>query len=407
MNGKYDRINSRYKNIKKLDIVTLSKLISQIPINSNCLMTGGIELVSNQGGRVYNRKVILLAFIKKIICEYPSGVVVFYKSLYIKDKIKIWANSYKGSRKIVFLDNEADFGLNMFGEMNIEEIIYAIKNIAKQIDVSLNQYSENFLYYLLKILKIGNFGTDFDNILTLVDLTNEDLSIIAKKLNLKDEAKYFAKSNNGGESIRRIIKSLNNFMIGYYRQKNKTNLCHEIKNKSIVFIYISDQYQKEILEYFTEEIKDISKYNPYLIFDDITIKNNESLENLLIGSISIRHCFSTINLEAMVSSNNFDNFNAFASTKLILHYNDVNAAEKIASSFGYYYHLKVSEEHSKSKEAFSFSPFDIKVTDGNSVTEEKRNIIEGTNLASLNGEQLYFIDTTIEKYYIDKILFDR
>lgn len=400
-------VNSNYKNIRKKERVALTSLVKEIPISSNCLISGGIELTSQQGGRVYNRKVILLSFIKQIINEYYNGVIVFYKSPYIRENIKKWVAEYNGLRKITFLDENSNYGLNIFGEMSCDEIIYSIKNIAKSIEISINQYTENFFYYIFQILNVGKFPVNFENILELVNLSCEELVIIAKKLKLKDAAKYFSKLDNGFETGRQIIKVINNFMEDYQCSNNKISLFKEIKNKNIIFIYVGDKYQKEKLEYFTEEIKCVSKYNPYIIFDDISIKNNNELEDLLIGSIGIRYCFSTMNLETMVSSNSFKDFSAIMPTKLLLHYNDANVAENIASSLGSYYHLKVTKEHSKSRDKSLKAMFDAKVTEGSSTSEEKRNILEGTDLVNLTEKQLYFIDNTIEKYFINNILFDR
>lgn len=230
----YQKNNLKLKNIIKVDNVTLDKLVSQIPLYSNCIFSGGIEVESIGGGRVYNRRLILSKFIKRIIEYYPSGGVIFYNSTYIKKIMKKWSLEYSGRKKIVFLDDEA-YNYDPFKGMNKEEIIYTITNISNFVGISIDQYAQLFLEYIIKLLFISKYELNYKNILTLIYRNNEELSLIARELGLISEAKYFSKTGNGSEAIKRICFTIDNFIRSNFSDNstNMTNVISEIKKGNI------------------------------------------------------------------------------------------------------------------------------------------------------------------------------
>ena len=107
-------------------------------------------------------------------------------------------------------------------------------------------------------------------------------------------------------------------------------------------------------------------------------------------------------MSVILGKDDLDDFVSKTQTKFLLHYDNANAAEKITTSLGYYYHLKVSEEESASRETFKL--LNQNVSKGMSVTDEKRLIIEGTDVVHLSEAQLYLIDSNSGNFFIDGLL---
>ena len=157
-----------------------------------------------------------------------------------------------------------------------------------------------------------------------------------------------------------------------------------------------------MLEYFCNELKCCSKKCPYVVFDDILLKNNSNFEDYLLQSTGIRFCMGAMDISVDLCRDSLDDFISQTQTKFLLHYDNATAAEKITASIGYYYHMKVSEEESFNREAFKI--MNNNISKGTTVTDEKRLIIEGTDLTNLTASQLYLIDSNSGKIFIDGLL---
>lgn len=408
MSKDYNIVNNDLKRIKTLQGKDIGFIAKNLNYNHNCIITGGKNVEFSNGAKVPNRKLILEAIIKELILNTRRSVVFFYKSPFIKYRIMDWLNKNNIQRTCSFvgkLDNGEGKCLAPFGNMSNEEIIYTVRCMSSFINVPFDHCSETFLEYILNIIQHYKCKVDFENIMMLISLSNEELAKIANKLGLETEGKYFSKANNGSESIKRVMKDLCNYFKEYYQADNvlKMNICSEVLSNNIVFIEMSDQYHKENLEYFYNELKCCIHKCPYIVFDDIMLKNNPNFEDFLLSSTGVRFIMSAVEISAMLSQENFENFMSQAPTKILLHYDNANTAEKVTSSVGSYYHMKVSHEESRNREAFHF--LDDSITVGRNVTEEKRLIIEGTDLTELNENRLYLVDTAFDRFYFDNVKF--
>ena len=64
--------------------------------------------------------------------------------------------------------------------------------------------------------------------------------------------------------------------------------------------------------------------------------------------------------------------------------------------------MKVSEEETANREAFKI--LNNSISKGYSVTDEKRLIIEGTDLTNLSAAQLFLIDSNSGRIFVDGLL---
>ena len=186
------------------------------------------------------------------------------------------------------------------------------------------------------------------------------------------------------------------------KKLEKKYFCSEVRNNNVLFIEIDDQYQTEMLEYFCNELKCCSKKCPYIVLDDILIKNNPNFEDYLLQSMGLRFCIGAMDISVILSKDGLDDFLSQTQTKFLLHYDNATAAEKITASIGYYYHMKVSEEETANREAFKI--LNNSISKGISVTDEKRLIIEGADLTNLSATQLFLIDSNSGKIFVDGLL---
>lgn len=411
MAANYDRQNDQLKGIQH-QRTKIEKLVSGLDFNDNCIITGGQDVTFTNGAKVANRKIVLEKVIERLIIENKQSVIIFYKSPYLIRQIMDWYQT-RGirrecnvvSRPAVFNGMQRDYRcLAPFLDMADEEIIYTVRSMAAFINITFDQYSETFLEYLLNIIGQAGYEKEFEHLLLLASKSDEELTRLAIAEGLMMESRFFAKTNNGSETVRRVLKEMNNYFRSYYQpdEKRKLNICSEVRKNNVLFIEIDDQYQPEILEYFCNELKCCSKKCPYIVFDDILLKNNPNFENFLLQSTSLRFCIGAMDISIVLCKENLDDFISQTQTKFLLHYDNVNAAEKITVSVGYYYHIKVSEEESTNRETFQF--VNNSTSKGITITDEKRLIIEGSDLLNLTASQLYLIDSNSGRIFVEGIL---
>lgn len=408
----YDSQNDRLKCIQ-YQKSKIDNIIKGVDFNDNCIVTGGVDVEFTNGAKVANRKLVIENIIKRLVIENKRPVVVFYKSLYLINQFINW-HRYNGiqracniisSSMIISSDaNDDNRCLAPFLGMIEEEIIYTVKSMSSFMNIPFDQYSETFFEYLLSLIRQTGYSLDFENIMVLISKSDEELSLLAKSLGLVTESKFFAKSDNGSETVKRVLKEMNNCFRMYYqsRARNKINICYEVRKNNVLFIEIDDQYQTEMLEYFCNELKCCSRKCPYILLDDILLKNNPNFQDYLLQSTGVRFCISAMDVAVVLSKDCLNDFISQAQTKFLLHYDNATAAENITATIGYYYHIKVSEEESTNREAFKL--LNSGVSKGRSVTDEKRLIIEGTDLINLSAAQLYLIDSNSGRFFFDGLL---
>ena len=407
----YDRQNDQLKGIQ-YQRASISRIVAGLDFNDNCIVTGGMDITFSNGAKVANRKLILENIIERLVRESNRPIVVFYKSPYLINQFSEWYRTQNTRRKCSVISSSmiahSSYGDNRrlapFGGMLTEEIIYTVKAMSSFMNIPFDQYSETFFVYLLSIIQESGYSLTFDNIMALVLRSDEDLSLLAKSLGLITASKFFAKSMNGSEIVKRVLKEMNNYFQAYYQRDctEKINICSEVRNNNVLFIEIDDQYQTEMLEYFCNELKCCSRKCPYILLDDILIKNNPSLEDYLLQSTGLRFCMGAMDVAVVLSKDGLDDFLSQTQTKFLLHYDNATAAEKITASIGYYYHMKVSEEETANREAFKI--LNNSISKGYSVTDEKRLIIEGTDLTNLSAAQLFLIDSNSGRIFVDGLL---
>lgn len=407
----YDRQNEQLKGIQ-YQKARIDRIVSGLDFNDNCIVTGGIDVTFSNGAKVANRKLILENIIERLVKENNRAIVVFYKSPYLINQFSEWYKTQNIKRKcsvisrsmIVHSTNEDNRRLAPFGGMSMEEIIYTVKEMSVFMKIPFDQYSETFFEYILSIIQETGYSVNFDNIMVLISKSDEELSLLAKSLGLIMESKFFAKTMNGSEIVKRVLKEMNNYFQAYYQRDclEKINISSEVRNNNVLFIEIDDQYQTEMLEYFCNELKCCSRKCPYIVLDDILIKNNPNFEDYLLQSTGLRFCIGAMDISVVLSKDELDDFLSQTQTKFLLHYDNATAAEKITASIGHYYHMKVSEEESSNREAFKI--LNNSVSKGYSVTDEKRLIIEGTDLTNLSAAQMFLIDSTSGRIFVDGLL---
>lgn len=407
----YDRQNEQLKGIQ-YQKARVDRIVSGLDFNDNCIVTGGIDVTFRNGAKVANRKLILENIIERLVRENNRAVVVFYKSPYLINQFSEWYRTQNIRRKcsvisssvIVHSTNGDNRCLAPFRGMSTEEIIYTVKTMSAFMNIPFDQYSETFFEYLLSLIHETKYPLDFENIMVLISKPDEELSLLAKSLGLVTESKFFARAQNGSETVKRVLKEMNNYFQSYYQSEcpEKINICSEVRNNNVLFIEIADQYQTEMLEYFCNELKCCSKKCPYIVLDDILIKNNQNFEDYLLQSTGLRFCIGAMDISVVLSKDGLDDFLSQTQTKFLLHYDNAVAAEKITASIGYYYHMKVSEEESANRDAFKI--LNNSVSKGFSVTDEKRLIIEGTDLTNLSEAQLFLIDSNSGRIFVDGLL---
>ena len=407
----YDRQNDQLKGIR-YQKMRVDKIVSGLDFNDNCIVTGGIDVTFSNNAKVANRKLILENIIKRLVQENTRPVVVFYKSPYLITQFLEWYRKQNIRRKCSVISSSMimkgtrgdNRRLAPFGGMLSEEIIYTVKAMSTFMSIPFDQYSETYFEYLMAIIRKAGYSMNFENIMVLISKSDEELSILSKSLGLITESKFFAKAVNGSEAVKRVLKEMNNYFQSYYNQDGieKINICYEVRNNNVLFVEIDDQYQTEILEYLCNELKCCSKKCPYIVLDDILIKNNSNFEDYLLQSTGLRFCIGAMDVSVVLSKDALDDFLSQTQTKFLLHYDNTTAAEKITASIGYYYHMKVSEEETANREAFNL--LNSSISKGYSVTDEKRLIIEGTDLINLSAEQMFLIDSNSGRFFIDGLL---
>ena len=407
----YDRQNDQLKGIR-YQKMRVDKIVSGLDFNDNCIVTGGIDVTFSNNAKVANRKLILENIIKRLVQENTRPVVVFYKSPYLITQFLEWYRKQNIRRKCSVISSSMimkgtrgdNRRLAPFGGMLSEEIIYTVKAMSTFMSIPFDQYSETYFEYLMAIIRKAGYSMNFENIMVLISKSDEELSILSKSLGLITESKFFAKAVNGSEAVKRVLKEMNNYFQSYYNQDciEKINIFSEVRNNNVLFVEIDDQYQTEILEYFCNELKCCSKKCPYIVLDDILIKNNSNFEDYLLQSTGLRFCIGAMDVSVVLSKDALDDFLSQTQTKFLLHYDNTTAAEKITASIGYYYHMKVSEEETANREAFNL--LNSSISKGYSVTDEKRLIIEGTDLINLSAEQMFLIDSNSGRFFIDGLL---
>ena len=407
----YERQNDKLKGIQ-YQRTRIDRIVSGLDFNDNCIITGGMDVTFSNGAKVANRKLILENIVERLVRESNRPVVVFYKSPYLINQFSEWYRTQNIRRKcsvisssvIVHSADGDNRRLAPFGGMLTEEIIYTVKAMSAFMNIPFDQYSETFLEYILSVIRETGYSLNFDNIMVLVSKSDEELSLLAKSLGLITESKFFAKAINGSEIVKRVLKEMNNYFQSYYQRdcSEKINICSEVRNNNVLFIEIDDQYQTEMLEYFCNELKCCSKKCPYIVLDDILIKNNPNFEDYLLQSMGLRFCIGAMDISVILSKDGLDDFLSQTQTKFLLHYDNATAAEKITASIGYYYHMKVSEEETANREAFKI--LNNSISKGISVTDEKRLIIEGADLTNLSATQLFLIDSNSGKIFVDGLL---
>ena len=407
----YDRQNDQLKGIR-YKMMRVDIIVSGLYFYVNCIVTGGIDVTFSNNAKVANRKLILENIIKRLVQENTRPVVVFYKSPYLITQFLEWYRKQNIRRKCSVISSSMimkgtrgdNRRLAPFGGMLSEEIIYTVKAMSTFMSIPFDQYSETYFEYLMAIIRKAGYSMNFENIMVLISKSDEELSILSKSLGLITESKFFAKAVNGSEAVKRVLKEMNNYFQSYYNQDciEKINICSEVRNNNVLFVEIDDQYQTEILEYFCNELKCCSKKCPYIVLDDILIKNNSNFEDYLLQSTGLRFCIGAMDVSVVLSKDALDDFLSQTQTKFLLHYDNTTAAEKITASIGYYYHMKVSEEETANREAFNL--LNSSISKGYSVTDEKRLIIEGTDLIKLSAEQMFLIDSNSGRFFIDGLL---
>ena len=405
----YDKMNEDRRRIKTINSKSITYVADRLNYESNCIITGGKDLTFTNGAKVPNRKIILEAIIRSMIKKVKRPIIVFYKSPFLRIRIIEWLKSANNSRDCNFIGNLLNGRgkcLAPFQGMSREEIIYTVRSMATLTSLTFDQYAETFLEYLLNMIEHTGHKMEFCNIMKLVSLSDEQLTQLAMKLGLVAESKYFSKPNNGSEVVKRVLKDMLNYFQDYYDETSalKINICSEVLNNHILFIEVGDQYHTEMLEYFCNELKCCAKMSPYIIMDDIMLKNNPNFEDFLLGSTGIRFVLGAVDVATLVSKDNLEDFITQASTKFFLHYENANAAETVTSSIGAYYHMRVSEEKSKNRETFHI--LTDNVSEGTSVTEEKRLIVEGTRLVELSESQFYLTDTAYDRFFFNNVIFE-
>ena len=407
----YYRQNDQLKGIR-YQKMRVDKIVSGLDFIDNCIVTGGIDVTFSNNAKVANRKLILENIIKRLVQENTRPVVVFYKSPYLITQFLEWYRKQNIRRKCSVISSSMimkgtrgdNRRLAPFGGMLSEEIIYTVKAMSTFMSIPFDQYSETYFEYLMAIIRKAGYSMNFENIMVLISKSDEELSILSKSLGLITESKFFAKAVNGSEAVKRVLKEMNNYFQSYYNQDciEKINICSEVRNNNVLFVEIDDQYQTEILEYFCNELKCCSKKCPYIVLDDILIKNNSNFEDYLLQSTGLRFCIGAMDVSVVLSKDALDDILSQTQTKFLLHYDNTTAAEKITASIGYYYHMKVSEEETANREAFNL--LNSSISKGYSVTDEKRLIIEGTDLINLSAEQMFLIDSNSGRFFIDGLL---
>ena len=305
----YNRQNDQLKGIQ-YQRSRIDKIVLGLDFNDNCIVTGGIDITFSNGAKVANRKLLLESIIERLVSESNRPVVVFYKSPYLINQFSEWYITQRIKRKCSVISNSrivhntiGDIRrLAPFGRMLPEEIIYAVKSMSAFMSIPFDQYSETFFEYLLSVIRETGYPLAFDNIMVLVSKSDEELSLLAKSLGLITESKFFAKATNGSETVKRVLKEMNNYFQSYYHHDcvDKINICSEVQNNSVLFIEIDDQYQTEMLEYFCNELKCCSKKCPYIVLDDILIKNNPNLEDYLLQSTGLRFCIGAMDISVVL-----------------------------------------------------------------------------------------------------------
>lgn len=408
----YERQNDRLKGIH-YQKSKINNLIYGLDFNDNCIVTGGKDVTFTNGAKVANRKLVIENIIRRLVMEHNRPVVVFYKSPYLINQFINWYRSNGIQRECNIVSSSMMLAGNSdddkrclapFLGMLEEEIIYTVKTMSSFMNIPFDQYSETFFEYLLSLIRRTGYSLDFENIMVLISKSDEELSVLTKTFGLATESNFFAKADNGSETVKRVLKEMNNYFRMYYQSgvKREINICSEVRKNNVLFIETDDQYQTEMLEYFCNELKCCSRKCPYILFDDILLKNNPNFQDYLLQSTDIRFCVSAMDVAAILGKDCLDDFISQAQTKFLLHYDNATAAEKITASIGYYYHVKVSEEESTNRETFKL--LSNSVSKGVSVTDEKRLVIEGTDLTNLSASQLYLIDSNSGRFFFDGLL---
>ena len=411
----YNRQNDRLKGIQSRK-AKIDMIVSGLEFNDNCIVTGGMDVTFSNGALVANRKLILENLIERLVRESKRPVVVFYKSPYLINQFSNWYKTQNIRRKCSVISSSLiahsldgdNRRLEPFGGMSAEEIIYTVKAMSAFMNIPFDQYSETFFEYLISVVlsvaRETGCSLNFENIMVLISKSDEELSVLAKSLGLITESKYFSKAVNGSEAVKRVLKEMNNYFRAYYSGSrfDKINICSEVRNNNVLFIEIDDQYQTEMVEYFYNELKCCSKKCPYIVLDDILIKNNPNFEDYLLQSTGLRFCIGAMDVSVVLSKDSLNDFLSQTQTKFLLHYDNATSAEIITASIGYYYHMKVSEEESSNTETFKILTGSI--SKGISVTDEKRLIIEGTDLTNLSASQMFLVDSNSGKIFVDGLL---
>ena len=69
----------------------------------------------------------------------------------------------------------------------------------------------------MNIIGQAGYEKEFEHLLLLASKSDEELTRLAIAEGLMMESRFFAKTNNGSETVRRVLKEMNNYFRSYYQ----------------------------------------------------------------------------------------------------------------------------------------------------------------------------------------------
>ena len=164
MAANYERQNDQLRGIR-YQKAQIERIVEGIDFRDNCIITGGMDLIFENGAKIANRKILLEYVIKRLIMENNRPIIVFYKSPYLIRQILSWYRAMKIQRECSVISERVEINgiiqdsrcLAPFLGMEKEEIIYTVKMMSVCMHLSFDQYSEMFLEYLLNVIEHAGY----------------------------------------------------------------------------------------------------------------------------------------------------------------------------------------------------------------------------------------------------------
>lgn len=273
--------------------------------------------------------------------------------------------------------------LNYMVTPRFEKVVKAHLSILKALEIP---YSLSGLYYLSQFDNIGEFH---DNVMAL-PCEEAVTKCIWADLGADDEG-----GNGQFDLFRAVINNLAHDAEQSGWNSDNTvcdcNCMQTIMNNGTLVLSINDMYSNMLLPYLTEELKTQGAHQYFILFDGITLKDENLLEYLCIQSSGCTFGIVSENAVDQVGSSEeaFLRVTERMDCIVFFKHGTGKTATILSEVFGKYDYTKIEQSQGVSRGFFKFCPQD-RHDDIKYSTENRYRVMPEEILGLMNGQAIIF-----------------